>query len=576
MPRNNNSDDDEVYQPPTNTSGPADTSPRQTRAIREAAMLRAGFVNSNMSEEDYQFMLSLMPLNFHSDPTKFPKLFQITSQDYQSTSPLEDREVYEIRDYLVKYIDFDLRVPTLATRIRRANADYLSDGISRLMSPFGEHYYAFTCLVCHSWYRPDSEECNQYTCYAPFRDQLAEWAKDHIAIRMTPDRGYGAFMKPGRDVEQDEIIGIYYGMICKHDSEHVPNSAYVYEMDDHIGEYPYNIDAGMYGNWTRFINHHCRPNVACSPETIGGIRVLVFKALRPIEERHEIYVNYGRSYFDKSKMQCRCNLYPVEHKAEGHADTATNKPRTCARPVLPLDQKRELPLDSESDSPLSSPPSTPERSVTPDPGRQDPFRPSPLRPGATSRSGPRHRRTRGKLATYSPASLSKVSSGIRKRQRIDRQASRSYVSGVQEALEQQELIEIVGDAGYFSDSTLCSPTDTDEEMEDVLGYSLGNLGNKPKVHAEPYRAGGQALPDVDQVLREAAPVEAEDYQVEKVMDSTLMGDEVKYLVKWEGWPQRRHWTWEPFEHFYSDGAKAAVRTFHAQQPGKPKDSRVEA
>lgn len=91
-------------------------------------------------------------------------------------------------------------------------------------------------------------------------------------------------------------------MICKYDSEYVFNSVYVYEMDDYIGEYLYNIDVGMYGNWIWFINYYCCFNVVCSFEIIGGIRVLVFKVFRLIEEGYEIYVNYGWSYFDKFKM----------------------------------------------------------------------------------------------------------------------------------------------------------------------------------------------------------------------------------------------------------------------------------
>lgn len=91
---------------------------------------------------------------------------------------------------------------------------------------------------------------------------------------------------------------------------------------------------------------------------------------------------------------------------------------------------------------------------------------------------------------------------------------------------------------------------------------------------EPYRAGNQELPDPDQVLREAEPIEAEDYQMDAVMDSIETQGNVKYLVKWEGWPARRDWTWEPYDHFFSEGAKAEVLQFHQRNPDKPKDSRV--
>lgn len=93
---------------------------------------------------------------------------------------------------------------------------------------------------------------------------------------------------------------------------------------------------------------------------------------------------------------------------------------------------------------------------------------------------------------------------------------------------------------------------------------------------EPYRAGIQVRPDPDQVLREAEPIEAEDFQVDRVMDSMVIGEGVKYLVKWEGWPQRRHWTWEPFDHFHSNGSKDTLTQYHRTHPDKPADPRATA
>ena len=89
---------------------------------------------------------------------------------------------------------------------------------------------------------------------------------------------------------------------------------------------------------------------------------------------------------------------------------------------------------------------------------------------------------------------------------------------------------------------------------------------------EPYRTGLQETPDPDQVMRDAEPVEARDYEIDEVKDSLFAdGDVVKYLVKWEGWPARKHWTWEPFEHFYSP---EPLLSFHRKFPDKPRDSRI--
>lgn len=91
---------------------------------------------------------------------------------------------------------------------------------------------------------------------------------------------------------------------------------------------------------------------------------------------------------------------------------------------------------------------------------------------------------------------------------------------------------------------------------------------------EPYRAGNQALPDPDQVLREAVAIEAEEYVMDKIMDSLETQGHVKYLVKWENYPAKRHWTWEPYDHFDNEGARQVVRRYHQQNPDKPADPRA--
>ncbi|CCE34872.1 uncharacterized protein CPUR_08811 [Claviceps purpurea 20.1] len=91
---------------------------------------------------------------------------------------------------------------------------------------------------------------------------------------------------------------------------------------------------------------------------------------------------------------------------------------------------------------------------------------------------------------------------------------------------------------------------------------------------EPFRTGGQRHVEPQQVLREAVSVEAEDDEVDQIRDSRTFGSSIKYLVKWEGWPQKRHWSWEPYEHFFSDGAKTLLKEFATNNPEKPCDPRV--
>lgn len=92
---------------------------------------------------------------------------------------------------------------------------------------------------------------------------------------------------------------------------------------------------------------------------------------------------------------------------------------------------------------------------------------------------------------------------------------------------------------------------------------------------EPYHTSdNQDPPDPVRILLDADPIEGDEYQIDEIKDSIETEGHVKYLVKWQGWPARKHWTWEPFEHLTSDGAKAEARQFHQQNPGKPVDSRI--
>ena len=59
----------------------------------------------------------------------------------------------------------------------------------------------------------------------------------------------------------------------------------------------------------------------------------------------------------------------------------------------------------------------------------------------------------------------------------------------------------------------------------------------------------QDAPNPQDVLDQMGDVYPEDFVVEEIMDASLFAGNVKYLVKWEGYPRKKDWTWEPFEHF---------------------------
>jgi hypothetical protein len=88
---------------------------------------------------------------------------------------------------------------------------------------------------------------------------------------------------------------------------------------------------------------------------------------------------------------------------------------------------------------------------------------------------------------------------------------------------------------------------------------------------EPYRTGMQDAPNTQDVLDQMGDVYPEDFVVEEIKDSSLFAGNVKYLVKWEGYPRKKDWTWEPYEHFTDT---SELWDFHVKHPLKPKDDRV--
>lgn len=70
-------------------------------------------------------------------------------------------------------------------------------------------------------------------------------------------------------------------------------------------ERPYQIFQGQMGNFTRFINHSCRPNCQFQKFYWRGIeRILVVS--RGVTAGSEITVDYSDSYWGTLKKNCLC------------------------------------------------------------------------------------------------------------------------------------------------------------------------------------------------------------------------------------------------------------------------------
>lgn len=148
-------------------------------------------------------------------------------------------------------------------------------------------------------------------CYKQFRKD--NFVADRIDIKGPGAIGYAAFTKPGSSIKKGQWLDEYLGDLKPHGGEDGDSSSlYRCKIPNFCV-----VDAERAGNWTRFINSHCRPNVKLWGETIGKRHVILFQALKDIGPEEEIAFNYGRGYFEKAGFECACDAHKRPHMPGG-------------------------------------------------------------------------------------------------------------------------------------------------------------------------------------------------------------------------------------------------------------------
>ena len=159
--------------------------------------------------------------------------------------------------------------------------------------------------VCHSEIELTIPQCTA-KCYRDFKKQFIG---NQIEIKGPGRLGYAIYTKPGVTITKGQYLDEYIGDLRPLDSEDALESLYCFTI-------PYRcvVDAKRAGNWTRFINSSCRPNVTPWACYVGGRHVIVFQALKDISPEEEITFNYGKSYFKNAGFDCSCDAQKEPHK----------------------------------------------------------------------------------------------------------------------------------------------------------------------------------------------------------------------------------------------------------------------
>ncbi|KAK2068792.1 hypothetical protein P8C59_003413 [Phyllachora maydis] len=237
--------------------------------------------------------------------------------------------VVAIAEHGVSFTDWSasgsaLRVAPPAAAVRRrtrARTAWAADQLARVL---GHAVGRIPCYVCGRRRSPSSRgrppRCGP-GCYAALQSRLVTIgghdtktgpAAAALELRACAF-GYGVFVRPGHRLRAGAPLGEYLGLVKPWDMDYGRNSAYLFELGP--GPQPHAlVDAERCGNWTRFVNSHCAPNVAVRNTQAGGRAMVLFEAARDLAAGEQVLVCYGRQYF-ASGLQgpCRCDHVEGPH-----------------------------------------------------------------------------------------------------------------------------------------------------------------------------------------------------------------------------------------------------------------------
>ncbi|KAK8040168.1 hypothetical protein PG993_008579 [Apiospora rasikravindrae] len=164
------------------------------------------------------------------------------------------------------------------------------------------------CEVCKKF----GGQCKGDACYAEFLRGPVRRFNRAVEVCEAGDMGLGLFLKPdlAQPIRKGEMLDQYVGELMPADGPGSQIDDYTYVFD--LGGVA-QIDSREKGNYTRFANHHCKPNVLATQAMIGRRQTILFRADRDLHPGEELFIHYGRGYFMGGGIRCRCNAKSVPH-----------------------------------------------------------------------------------------------------------------------------------------------------------------------------------------------------------------------------------------------------------------------
>uniref|UniRef100_A0A667XGT3 Euchromatic histone-lysine N-methyltransferase 1a n=1 Tax=Myripristis murdjan TaxID=586833 RepID=A0A667XGT3_9TELE len=164
-------------------------------------------------------------------------------------------------------------------------------------------------------------ECNHAcSCWRTCRNRVVQnGLRARLQLYRTQKMGWG--VRAMQDIPQGTFICEYVGeIISDGEADKRENDSFLFTLDNKVGDV-HCIDARLFGNIGRFINHLCEPNllavrVFTMHQDLRFPRIALFSS-RPIKAGDQIGFDYGDHYWRiKSKhFSCQCGSPKCRHSS---------------------------------------------------------------------------------------------------------------------------------------------------------------------------------------------------------------------------------------------------------------------
>ncbi|XP_036756615.2 histone-lysine N-methyltransferase EHMT1 isoform X11 [Manis pentadactyla] len=184
-------------------------------------------------------------------------------------------------------------------------------------------------------------ECNHAcSCWRNCRNRVVQnGLRARLQLYRTQNMGWG--VRSLQDIPPGTFVCEYVGeLISDSEADVREEDSYLFDLDNKDGEV-YCIDARFYGNVSRFINHHCEPNLVpvrafMSHQDLRFPRIAFFST-RLIEAGEQLGFDYGERFWSiKGKLfSCQCGSPKCQHSSTALAQRQASAAQEAQENGLP-------------------------------------------------------------------------------------------------------------------------------------------------------------------------------------------------------------------------------------------------